>query len=128
MGDIISTVNMTYGKSSFSGFFGGICSLIIIGILIAALWKIYVKAGKPGWAVLIPFYGNYCQFDIIFGNGWLFLLLFVPLVNAVVLIMMFFKLAAVFGKGIGFGFGLMFLPFIFVPILGFGDAEYIGPQ
>lgn len=53
-------------------------------------------------------------------------MMFVPFVNFVVMIMTFFKLAKVFGKGVGFGFGLLFLPFIFLPLLAFGDAEYEG--
>lgn len=103
--------------------------VLVISILtLVALWKIFVKAGKPGWACIIPFYSTYCLFDIAWGNGWLFLLSFVPLVNVVIMIMMYFKLAKAFGKGTGFGFGLLFLNTIFVLILGFGSAEYIGPQ
>lgn len=103
--------------------------VLVISILtLVALWKIFVKAGKPGWACIIPFYSTYCLFDIAWGNGWLFLLSFVPFVNIVVMIMMYFKLAKAFGKGTGFGFGLLFLNTIFVLILGFGSAEYIGPK
>lgn len=103
--------------------------ILVISILtLVALWKIFVKAGKPGWACIIPFYSTYCLFDIAWGNGWLFLLSFVPFVNIVVMIMMYFKLAKAFGKGTGFGFGLLFLNTIFVLILGFGSAEYIGPK
>lgn len=108
------------------GVIGALFALVLCVMLIVSLWKIFVKAGKPGWGIFIPFYGNYCQFDIAFGNGWLFLLMFVPLVNFVAMFMLHFKMAKAFGKGVGFGFGLLFLPFIFLPILGFGDAEYIG--
>lgn len=102
--------------------------MAILVISFMASWKVFVKAGKPGWAVFVPFYSSYCQFDIAFGNGWLFLLMLVPIVNIVIGIWQCFKLASAFGKGIGFGFGLLFLPLIFEVILGFGDAEYIGPQ
>ncbi len=105
--------------------------IIALGMLvltIVARWKIYSKAGKPGWASLIPFYSEYCLFDIAWGNGWLFLLGFVPCVNVVVMIMLYFKLAKAFGKGTGFGFGLVFLNTIFVLILGFDHSQYIGPQ
>lgn len=54
--------------------------------------------------------------------------MFVPLVNFVIMVMTYYKMAKAFDKGIGFMLGLMFLPFIFIPILGFGDAEYVGPQ
>ena len=120
-------INVSYDTGGMSGI-AVIFWLITAVILIAAMWKIFVKAGKPGWAIFIPFYGNYCQFDITFGNGWLFFLLFVPIVNFIVIIMMYFKLAKVFGKGVGFGFGLLFLPFFFLPVLGFSDTEYIGPR
>ncbi len=102
--------------------------LAITVLTIIARWKIYTKAGKPGWGSLIPFYTNYCLFEIAWGNGWLFLLGFVPCVNIVVTIMVQFKLAKAFGKGTGFGFGLLFLNTIFTLILGFGDARYVGPQ
>ena len=105
-----------------------VISLAIGVLLIIAMWKIFVKAGKPGWAYLIPFYNTYCLYDIAWGNGWLFLLGFVPCVNFVVMIMVYIKLAKAFGKGTGFGIGLLFLAPIFISILGFGDAEYIGPQ
>lgn len=102
--------------------------LVISVLTIIARWKVYTKAGKPGWGSLIPFYSNYCLFDIAWGNGWLFLLGFVPCVNFVVAIMLYFKLAKAFGKGTGFGLGLVFLNTIFILILGFDNSQYIGPQ
>lgn len=105
-----------------------IVGLVMSVIMIISLWKIYEKAEKPGWGSLIPFYTNYLLAEITYGNGWLFLLLCIPFVNFVFLIMMAFKLAKVFGKGTGFGFGLWLLPVIFYPILAFGDAEYQGVE
>ena len=105
-----------------------ILSLAISVLTLVAMWKLFVKAGKAGWKCLIPFYNTYCLYDIAWGNGWLFLLMFVPCVNVVVGIMMLFKLAKAFGQGTGFGFGLLFLNTIFILILGFVSAEYVGPQ
>ena len=105
-----------------------ILSLAISVLTLVAMWKLFVKAGRAGWKCLIPFYNTYCLYDISWGNGWLFLLMFVPCVNVVVGIMMLFKLAKAFGQGTGFGFGLLFLNTIFILILGFGSAEYVGPQ
>lgn len=102
-------------------------SLALCIVVIVAWWKIFVKAGKPGWASIIPFYNTYCMFQISFGNGWLFLLCLVPCVNIVMIIIMYVKLAKAFGKSGGFAVGLIFLSFIFLPMLGFGDADYIGP-
>ena len=62
-------------------------------------------AGKPAW--------------------WLFLF-FIPLANIYAAIVMSLNIAKAFGKGTGFGLGLVFLGGIFYPILGFGDAQYRG--
>lgn len=105
--------------------------IIVLAILVVSLiglWKMFTKAGKPGWACIIPFYSQYCQFEMAWGNGWLFLLTFLPCVNFVVMIMMWLKMAKAFGQGTGFGLGLLFLNPIFTLILGFGSAQYIGPQ
>ena len=102
--------------------------LAILVITLVAQWKIFVKAGKPGWACLAPFYSQYCLFDIAWGSGWLFLLSFVPCVGFVMAIILNIKLAQAFGKGVGFAVGLIFLPIIFLLILAFSKDEYIGPQ
>lgn len=101
--------------------------LLIISIIsLVGLWKIFVKAGKPGWGAIIPIYNMYCLFEMSFGTGWLFLLCFVPCVNVVMLAIMWIKLAQAFGKGAGFGVGILLVPFIFLPMLGFGDAQFVG--
>lgn len=105
-----------------------VISMAIAILTLVAWWKIFVKAGKEGWKCLIPFYNVYCLYDIAWGNGWLFLLTFVPCVNIVVQIILMFKLSKAFGQGTGFGFGLLFLNTIFMLILGFGKYEYVGPQ
>ncbi len=103
--------------------------VLAIGVInIIGMWKMFAKAGKPGWAAIVPFYNMYCLFDIAWGNGWMFLLMFIPCVGAVFQIIALFKLSSAFGHGVGFGFGLLFLPPIFYMILGFGESEYIGPQ
>ncbi|MFO0825786.1 MAG: DUF5684 domain-containing protein [Gemmataceae bacterium] len=97
--------------------------LAIIVLTIAGAWKTFTKAGQPGWAVIVPFYGNWvmaveiCKKDAVF-----FILSLIPLVNIIVLI----EMAKKFGKEAGFGIGLGLLPFIFFPMLGFGDAQYQG--
>ncbi len=102
--------------------------LALIALSIVSMWKIFVKAGKPGWAALIPFYDLWVELEIL-GRPWWFLLLilFVPIANLVVSIMLTFDFARVFGKSVGFGFGLLFLPIIFFPILAFSDAKYVSP-
>lgn len=106
-------------------------SLIVLAIAVVALvglWKVFQKAGKPGWGAIVPFYNLYCLFEMSFGTGWLFLLMLVPCVGQIMLIIMWVKLAVAFDKGVGFGIGILFLPFIFLPMLGFGDAQYVGPS
>ena len=105
--------------------------LLIIGVVLGVLWifgcwKIFSKAGEAGWASIIPFYNQYILSKITFGNGWLFLLLLIPVVNAIFMIVLMYKLAKVFGHGIGYTLGLIFLPFIFLLIIAFGKSEYQG--
>lgn len=98
-------------------------------VTIVGLWMTFQKAGQPGWASIIPLYNIYIMSKIVGQNGWLnILLLLIPLVNIVILIMLAHGLSKSFGKGAGFTIGLIFLPFIFYPILGFGNATYIGPN
>ncbi len=113
----------------FFGTFAAASYLIALAVSIlflAGRWKVFKKAGKPGWATLIPFYGDYCYMDICFGTGWLFLLKFVPCVGFIIQIMSCFKLSKAFRQGTGFGFGLLFLSSIFMLILGFGNYQYYG--
>ncbi len=100
--------------------------LAIIVVTIIADWKIFTKAGKPGWASIVPFYNLYVTFEIAGMNGWMFLLTLIPIVNIVVLIMLCINLAKAFGKGAGFAVGLIFLTTIFTLILAFGSAQYQG--
>jgi len=96
--------------------------------VLASLWRVFTKAGHPGWAVLIPIYNVYILLQVVGKPGWWLLLMLIPLVNVVISILVLVSLAKCFGKGGGFAAGLIFLPIIFYPILGFGDAKYIGAQ
>ena len=102
--------------------------IAIAVIYIAAQWRVYQKAGKPGWAAIIPIYNVLILLEII-GKPWwwILLLLFVPIVNIVLAVWMVNLLSKSFGQGVGFTLGLLFLGFIFYPILAFGNYEYKGP-
>lgn len=113
------------GLGAFSAVYS-IVALVWAVAQIVGMWKVFTKAGKPGWGAIVPFYNMYCLFEMSFGNGWLFLLLFVPCVNFVFAIMYCFKMAKAFGQEWYFGLGLLFLQPIFIMILGFGKAEYVG--
>lgn len=107
---------------------GYLAFFLVLGIIvIISRWKIFQKAGKPGWAAIVPVYNFIVELEIIGKPWWWLLLMFVPIVNIVFAIMMVNLLAKSFGKDVGFTLGLLFLPFIFYPILAFGKAEYIGP-
>lgn len=105
-----------------------VLSLALMILLIVAKWKIYEKAGEEGWKSIIPFYNDYILYKIVWGNGWLFLLLCIPIVNAVISIICMVKLSKAFDQSGAFAVGLIFLPNIFLLILGFGSYTYIGPQ
>ncbi len=110
------------------GVIGVIIYLAFILFMLVAFWKIFTKAGKPGWAILIPIYNIIVMLEI--GGKpwwWLLLMMFVPIANVVMLIWMLNMISLSFGKTSGFTIGMLFLPFIFFPILGYGKATYQGP-
>ena len=96
-------------------------------LMIAACWKIFTKAGQPGWAAIIPIYNWYILCKIVGRPGWWVILLLIPFINFIIGIILCIDLAKSFGKGVGFGIGLILLGLIFFPILGFGSAQYQGP-
>lgn len=101
---------------------------IVFLLLIIAQWRVYEKAGQPGWAAIIPIYNTIVLLQIVGKPWWWILLLLIPGVNIVFAIWMINLLSKSFGKGEGFTVGMIFLPFIFYPVLGFGDAKYLGAQ
>src|SRR5213082_2396714 len=96
-------------------------------LMLAAGWKIFTKAGQPGWACIIPIYNLYVWCKIVGRPWWWILLMLIPFVNLIIAIILLIDLAKSFGKGVGFGIGLLLLGVIFFPILGFGSAQYQGP-
>ena len=104
-----------------------IVGLLIALLLIVAMWKVFTKAGQPGWASIIPIYNLYIWCKIVGRPGWWIILLLIPFVNIIVGIILCIDMAKSFGKGVGFGIGLALLGIIFWPILGFGSAQYQGP-
>ena len=100
--------------------------LAFIVLMIASMWTIFSKAGKPGWAALVPIYNLIVLLDIVGKPWWWLLLMFIPIVNFVVVIMIYHNLSLSFGKGAGFTVGLILLGIVFLPLLAFGDAEYVG--
>lgn len=124
-----SNPNAGYGMAVGILVVYGIIALVLAALIIVSLWRLFVKAGKPGWAAIVPFYNLFVLFEITFGKGIKFLLLLIPIYNIVVAIQMCIRLAKAFGKTGGYAAGLIFLPFVFMPMLAFGDSTYLGiPQ
>ncbi|MPM07751.1 hypothetical protein SDC9_54058 [bioreactor metagenome] len=102
--------------------------VIMIFLVIVPMWKIFTKAGQPGWACLVPIYNLYVMTLIAKKPAWwLIMILIVPIANFIFLIMLLHAISTNFGKGVGFTLGLIFLSAIFIPILGYGSAQYNPP-
>ena len=101
-----------------------VLELALIVMVFAGLWKLFAKAGKPGWAAIVPIYNTCMMIDIAGKPIWWILLMFIPVVNIVVSVIVTIGLAKNFGRGTGTVIGLIFLPMIFLLILGYGSAEY----
>ena len=86
----------------------------------------YIKAGKPGWTSIVPIYNIVVMLEIVGKPLWWIILMLIPFVNIVVWFIIAHSLSRSFGKDIGFTLGLIFLPFIFYPILAFGNSQYMG--
>lgn len=138
----------TAAVAIIAGMMGTILLLALAWYIVQviALWKIFAKAGEPGWKALIPFYNGYIQFKISWSTTMFWILLacvfvgsilnsFVPFIGIIVSLagtviswISSHKLSLSFGHGIGFTLGLIFLNPIFILILGFGSSRYQGPQ
>ncbi len=101
--------------------------LALVIFMFASMWKIFVKAGKPGWAALVPIYSTIVMLEIVGKPWWWFFLMMIPYVGMIWGIWTINLLSKSFGKDVGYTLGMLFLGFIFIPMLGFGDAQYQGP-
>lgn len=116
---------------SAQGSLGTVPTLIILALvifMIAAVWKVFAKAGEPGWACLIPIYNIIVLLKVSGKPVWWIILFIIPFVNFIISLLVSLGLAKNFGKGGGFGVGLWLLGPIFFPILGFGDAKFVGQK
>ena len=96
-------------------------------VTVAGKWKCLVKAGRPGWGAVIPIYNVYLLVTVAGKPWWWLLLYFIPIVNIVVAILTLIGFARAFGQSGGFGIVMFLFPFAGFPILGFGEAKYVGP-
>ena len=115
------------GGALFSGV-GLVIGLGLIVLMLASLWKIFAKMTQPGWYGIVPIL-NWCVIAKKSGKDWWWgLLTLVPCIQVIFQIILLNQLSKLFGKGVGYTLGLIFLPFIFLPILAFGSAQYQGPD
>ena len=93
-------------------------------VMLISMWKVFKKAGKPGWASIIPIYNIYTMIQIAKLPTYYLLLFMIPIANIYAMFKIYIELAHKFNKSTGFGVGLIFLSVIFFPMLAFGDATY----
>ncbi len=122
-----------YYESSADGLLTGIgvdtyiIALLVSVFILVTIWRIYKKAGQPGWASIIPVYNMIVMLRVVKLDWWhIFIWLFVPFASIAYAIIVPIKLAKLFGKSSGFGVLAIFLPVIAYPILAFGQASYEG--
>lgn len=113
--------DVSVGAYSFIFTFG----LIIYLVFVLSLWQIFNKAGEKGWYSLIPIYNVYVLTKIANQPVWVFILLYVPVIQIVASIMLAIALAKSFSKSTLFAIvGLVLFPYFGYMILGWGDAQY----
>ncbi len=128
---VASAVLQHDANSALTSLFGGTMLLVwlaVFVVVIAAGWKVFEKAGQPGWAIIIPIFNIYIMLKIVGRPGWWLVLYFIPVVNVVIAVIISIDMAKSFGQTPAFGIVLLFLLCGFgYLILGFGSARYVGP-
>lgn len=125
----VSTTSGLTGAIAAMGLFFWILSMTLSILMIVSLWKIFKKAGKPGWASIIPIYNIYIMCEIAEKEWWYVLLSCVPFANIYAMIVLYNGMAKRFGKSGGFVAGMILLPVVFFPMLAFGkDAAIVNNQ
>lgn len=125
------STNSMMSTSFVADFLAGLSmGVVIIGVALTLMvligwWKIFTKAGEAGILSIIPIVNFFFMCKIVWGSALYGLVVLIPFIGSIFMIITNFKLGERFGKGLGFGLGLIFIPFIFIPVLGFSDAEYI---
>ena len=106
----MQTTQETVDNNSVAGFL--VYTLLYL-LVVAGMWRMFTKAGRPGWPALIPIYNVIVLLGIIGRPGWLVVLLLIPLANLVIWIMLCYETSKSYGRGVGYAVGLWCLPFIF---------------
>jgi hypothetical protein len=119
----------SYDNGVASSIFGvvGIIYLAIAILMIVSYWKIFEKAGKPGWASIIPIYNFIVFLEIVGKPWWWLLLMLIPFVNFFIILYLIHLFAKSFGKDVVWTIFIILLGIVAIPMLAFGDAKYVGP-
>ena len=94
---------------------------------VAGLWMVFTKAGEDGWKAIIPIWNVLILLKIVGREWWWIILMLIPIVGFIIWIIVALDLAKSYGRGTGFGIGLIIFPYIWSLILGFGSDTYRGP-
>ena len=100
-----SAINLIFGV--WAAFL--IPTLAVSAVTIVARWKLFQKAGKDGWASVVPYYCDYILYEITWGQGLYFLFTLIPFAGIVFHNLTMIKLSKAFGRGGGWACGLIFL-------------------
>jgi hypothetical protein len=121
-----TTSSSTSMSSTFWVVYFTILAAFVL-VISVSIWKVFAKAGKPGWAAIVPVYNTIVLLQIVRRPLWWFLLFVIPFVNIVVGIVVYYDLVKAFGRGVGTLLLILLLPIIGLPMLAFGDAKYTAP-
>ena len=132
---LIHTAGYSYSYSTsthsnatwYEALVGWVALALLMAFMLFVMWRIYARAGQPGWTVLVPFYNTYVLLKIVNRPGWWLALYFIPIVNFVVNIIVYYDLAKAFGRGRGTLLLMVFIPFVGFPVVSFSQGPYKKP-
>jgi serine/threonine protein kinase len=99
-------------------------AMALLAVAAAGMWRVFTKAGLPGWGALVPYYNLVLVMRLAGKPGWWAIWFFVPFLNIMIYTIVTLEIAKNFGKGVAYTFCLLLLPPLFYAILGLGRAEY----
>ncbi len=126
-GKAFSTTTGSFLETVMAFAFGAIWIIVLLCVvMVASMWAVFKKAGKPGWGALVPIYGQMCLGEMAGLSSLIGLLVFIPYIGFVFGMWITWRIGERFGCGPLFRVGLIFLPLLCWPILAFGSARYVG--
>lgn len=108
--------------------FDSLFSLAAVAYTIFVLYRVFEKAGVPGWKAIVPGYNLWTLCEIVWGRGTKMFFFLIPIYGIIIYFKTCTRLALAFGKPTSFGVGLFFVSPVFLSLLAFTNVTYIGPQ